>query len=323
MASRQRTEGPKKISANLILYIAIVGFIIFFAIAKKNYFRLKNLNTIAQSMASLAVLGIGATFILTIGEIDISNGAVMSIVPCFCAVMLSQGVPFVVALILPVLIVLFLAVLNGVMITRIGLPSFIATFSVQGIAKGLTRIITGNTSVKMPSETLIQVFDGETFEIPNSVFWMLAMVLLGWFLLKRTDFGRRLHCIGDNKEAARLYGIPVQRYKTLAFVVAAGFTIVAGLMESLKSSYMQAGTGESQMMYSIIVSLIGGTIITGGKSNPFGTLVGAFFVTMIKNGLFLLSISSYMQDILVGIIVLVVLSINAITENRNIELNRK
>ena len=135
MANRQRTESPKKISANLILYIAIVGFIIFFAIAKKNYFRLKNLNTIAQSMASLAVLGIGATFILTIGEIDISNGAIMSIVPCFCAVMLSQGVPFVVALILPVLIVLFLAVLNGVMITRIGLPALSPLSACRGSPK--------------------------------------------------------------------------------------------------------------------------------------------------------------------------------------------
>lgn len=313
----------KRVSTNLILYIAILVFILFFTITKKNYFRVKNFVTIIQSMSSLAVLGLGATFVLTIGEIDISNGAIMSIVPCFCAILLQSGVSLVFALVLPVFIVLFLAVLNGIMVTQIGLPSFIATFSVQGIAKGLTRIITGNTSIKMASETIIEVFDGKTNGVPHCVFWMLAMALIGWFLLKQTDFGRKLHCIGDNSEAARLYGINVKLYKTLTFMVSAIFSIVAGLMESMKSSYMQAGTGESMMMYSIIVSLIGGTMITGGKSSPVGALIGAFFVTMIKNGLFLLSISSYMQDILVGVIVLIVLSINAIAENRNVKLNRK
>lgn len=323
MQNRHLKMKSKGVSANLILYLAIIVFILFFTITKKNYFRVKNFITIVQSMSSLAVLGIGATFVLTIGEIDISNGAIMSIVPCICAILLEKGVSIVLALVLPVFIVMFLAALNGIMVTQIGLPSFIATFSVQGIAKGLTRIVTGNTSIKMASETLINVFDGKSNRIPHCVFWMLAMVLIGWFLLKETSFGRKLHCIGDNSEAAGLYGINVKLYKTLAFMVAAAFAIVAGLMESMKSSYMQAGTGESMMMYSIIVSLIGGTMITGGKSSPVGTLIGAFFVTMIKNGLFLLSISSYMQDILVGIIVLIVLSINAIAENRNIKLNRK
>ena len=313
----------KQIATNVILYAALLIFIIFFSIMRPKFFSFKNLKSVLQSLSSLAVLGMGVSFILVIGEIDISLGAMMSLVPCACAVLMEKGVHVVPALLLPIVLVLLLGLLNGYLVGKIQLTSFIATFGVQGIAMGFTRIITGNKSVKMPFKGLVELFGGKTAGIPNGFFWMVGMVLIGWFILKHTAFGRKLHCIGDNSEAARLFGINVEYNKILAFLVSSIFALVAGLIESMRASYMQAGTGESLMMYAIVVCLIGGTLITGGKTNPLGTVVGAFFVIIIENGLFLISISAYMQEIVVGIIILIVLSFNAVLENRNLEMNRK
>jgi len=320
---KNSSDNTKRISINILLYAAVIVFIIVFSILKPKFFSVKNLKSVLQSMAGLGVLGIGATFILTIGEIDISNGALMSVVPCFSAVMIQNGVSAWLSFAISILIVLSLGFLNGLMVTKIGLPSFICTFGVQGIAMGLTRIVTGNKSIKVTTEVVLRVFGGKTGGFPNGAFWMIAMVLLGWFILKITSFGRKLHCIGDNVEAAKMYGINVDRYKIYAYIASALFACVAGMIEAMRASFVQAGTGESMMMYSIVVALIGGTLMTGGKSNPIGTMIGAFFVTIIENGLFLVSISSYMQEIVVGIIILIVLSCNAIIENRMIELNRK
>lgn len=321
---KKRIAGSsKRISFNILLYGAVILFIIFFTVLKPKFFSLKNFKSILQSMAGLGVLGISATFILTTGEIDISNGALMSIVPCFSAVLNLAGMPLIPALLLSLMIALALGFLNGILVTKVGLPAFISTFGVQGIAMGLTRIVTANKSIKVSSETLLKLFGGKTGGYPNGAFWMVAMVLLGWFILKYTAFGRKLHCIGDNPDAAAMYGIDVDKYKILAYVIAAAFACVAGMIEAMRASSVQAGTGESMMMYSIVVALIGGTLMTGGKSNPIGTLVGAFFVTVIENGLFLISVSSYLREIVVGIIILIVLSCNAIIENRIIELNRK
>lgn len=313
----------KRNSVNVLLYVGLIVFILVFWILKPKFLTYKNIKSILQSMSGLAILGIGATFILTVGEIDISNGAIMSIVPCFAAVFMENGMAPVPAFIIPILIVVVLGFMNGFIVAKIGLPSFISTFGVQGIAMGLTRIITGNKSFKMGVPEIVNLFGGKTNGFPNGAIWMIAMVLLGWFVLHFTSFGRKLHCVGDNAEAAKMYGINVANYKIFAYLIAAGFACMAGMVECMRASYVQAGTGESLMMYSIVVALIGGTLMTGGKSNPFGTLVGAFFVMVIQNGLFLISISSYMQEILVGIIILIVLSINAIIENRRLDLNRK
>jgi ribose/xylose/arabinose/galactoside ABC-type transport system permease subunit len=174
----------------------------------------------------------------------------------------------------------------------------------------------------MKNDVLIKLFSGTTGGVQNIILWMFVLLAVGWFILYRTKFGRGLHCIGDNREAAKSYGLNVGLYITAAFIVAACFVFFAGMMESLRSSYMRAGFGESLMLYSIVVALIGGSSVKGGKSNLIGTFIGALFVTMVQNGLFMLAMSSFMQNIIIGIIILAVLSANAVMENRAIELKR-
>jgi ribose/xylose/arabinose/galactoside ABC-type transport system permease subunit len=309
-------------NSNIILYLSILIFVVLFSILKPSFFSASNFVAILQSMASLCVLGIGATFILTVAEIDISNGAMMSIAPCVIALLITRGMPAVLGIAVALAVTLSLGLLNGVLVTKANIPSFIATLGVQGIAMGLTRTLTSNKPVLMKNDVLIKLFSGTTGGIQNIILWMFVLLAVGWFILYRTKFGRSLHCIGDNREAARSYGINVGLYVTAAFIVAACFVFFAGMMESLRSSYMRAGFGESLMLYSIVVALIGGSSVKGGKSNLIGTFIGALFVTMVQNGLFMLAMSSFMQNIIIGIIILAVLSANAVMENRAIELKR-
>lgn len=312
----------KKNNQNLILYISIIIFVILFSILRPSFVSASNLNSIFQSMAPLCVLGIGATFILTIGEIDISNGAMMSIAPCVIALLIIKRLPTALGIMIALAIVMILGLLNGILVAKVGIPSFIATLGVLGIAMGFTRIITNNKPIKMEDDNLIKIFSGSVGPIPNIIIWMLGLLALGWFILYKTKFGRGLHCIGDNKEAAKLYAINVQGYMIAAFIVTACFVFFAGMMELLRSSFMRAGLGESLVLYSIAGALIGGSSIQGGKSNIFGTFVGVLFITIIKNGLFLLALSSFMQNIIIGIVIIIVLSGNALIENRERELKR-
>jgi len=312
----------KKQYQNGILYLSIALFAVLFTVLKPSFFSFSNLNAVLQSMASLTVLGIGATFILTVGEIDISNGAMMSIAPCTIALLIVKGWPSFLSVLIGILMVLSLGLLNGILTARIGIPSFISTLGVQGIAMGLTRTLTANRPVLLDNEKLLWVFGGKIGPVSNDVIWMFILLVVGWFILSKTRFGRSLHCIGDNSEAATQYGINVRRYKIGTFLITSGFIFFAGMMESLRSSYMRPGFGESLTLYSIVVALIGGSSVRGGQSNIFGTFVGALFVTIVRNGLFMMAMSSFMQNILIGLVIIFVLTINAVLENRERELKR-
>ena len=317
-----RKFGRKSKHNNLILYIAILALVLIFSVTTKNFFSGTNLKAILQSMATLSVLAFGETFILSIGETDISNGAMLSLSPVIFAALYMRDVPFLPALILGILATLALGLLNALVIVKAGLPSFIGTLGVSGVAMGLTRIIANNKPILMEHQGMLKVFGGETAGIPNAVLWMAAMLLIGDFIIRRTRFGRNLLCIGDNREAAMIYGIRINRHVILAFLLDAVFVTTAGFMECCRSTYVTAGVGEALVLNSIVASVIGGTAVSGGRANMIGTFMGALFITIVANGLFMFAISPYLTNIIVGLVIIVVLTGNALMSNREQELKR-
>jgi ribose transport system permease protein len=307
---------------NAILIIAILAVILLFSIITPQFLSLANLKAVLQSMSLLCILGLGATFVLTIGEIDISNGAMLSVPPCIMAVLLKMDVPLLVSLGIGFVVTLFLGYLNGVITIRIGLPSFVTTLGVSGIAMGLSRIITGSSPVAVHNDFILNLFGKELFGVPKIIFWMFILTGIGYFLLHKTKFGRNLHCIGDNREASILYGINVKKNIILAFVVCSIFVFFAGMLEVSRTSYASPGAGETLVLGSIVVSVIGGTSVLGGKGSIFGTFVGAIFLTLISNGLFMLALSPWVTNIIIGVVIIVVLTANGLLEKREREINQ-
>ncbi len=307
---------------NGMLYIGIIMVIIFFSIMSPDFFSISNLVAVLQSMGLVCVLSFGVTFVLTIGEIDISTGAVMSVPGCVMAVLMSSGIPFPVSFLVGLIVTLFLGFLNGVITIKFGLPSFVTTLGVNGIAMGLSRIVTGNAPIAFQSNVILNLFGNDLFGIPKIILWMFLLMLIAYFLLHKTRFGRNLHCIGDNREAAILYGINVQKYVILSFVVCSIFVFFAGMLVVAKTTYASPGTGETLILTAIVASIIGGTSVSGGKGNILGAFIGALFITLISNGLFMMAFSPYLSNIIIGLVIVVVLSANGLMEKRERELSR-
>lgn len=307
---------------NGIFYMANLMVIILFSILAPEFFSLANLKAVLESMALVCVLGLGVTFVLTTGEIDISNGALLSVTPCIMAVLLRAHIPLLISLGIGLIVTIILGYLNGVITVRIGLPSFITTLAVGGIAMGLTRIVTRSTPIQVQNDFIINFFGKELFGLPKIILWMFLLIIIGYFLLHKTQFGRNIHCIGDNREAAILYGINVRKNVILSFVVCSIFVFFAGMLAVGKSSYAAPGAGETLVLNAIVASVIGGTSVQGGKGNIIGTFFGSLFITLVSNGLFMLAFSPYVTNIIIGIVIIVVLTANGLMEKREREINR-
>jgi len=307
---------------NIIMYMSVGVIIILFTLLIPNYLSLTNLVTILITMTTICVLGVGVTFVLTIGEIDISMGALLSVPTVILAVLLRAGVPLLASFGLGLASALLIGFLNGMITIKIGLPSFITTLGTSGIAMGLSRIISGNTPIAVKNDIILNLFGKELFGVPKIILWMFLLTIIGYFLLHKTRFGRNLQCVGDNREAAFLYGIDVKKTVTLAFIVCSIYVFFAGMLVLARTSFATPGEGESLVLNAIVASVIGGTSIQGGKGSIIGAFFGAFFLAVISNGLFSLKFPSWTSNIIIGIIIIAILTISSLREKWEREMKR-
>ncbi|MDK2789241.1 MAG: ribose transport system permease protein [Epulopiscium sp.] len=307
---------------NIIMYISVTVIIIFFYLLIPNFLSLTNLITILITMATICVLGVGVTFVLTIGEIDISTGALLSVPSVILAVLLRAGFPLLVSLGIGLASALLIGFLNGMITIKVGLPSFITTLGTSGIAMGLSRIISGNTPIAVKNDFILNFFGKQLFGIPKIILWMFLLTIVGYFSLHKTRFGRNLQCVGDNREAAFLYGINIKKTVILAFMVCSIYVFFAGMLMLARTSFATPGEGESLVLNAIVASVIGGTSIQGGKGSIIGAFFGAFFLAVISNGLFSLKFPSWTSNIIIGVIIIVVLTISSLREKWEREMKR-
>ncbi|MDP9751465.1 ABC transporter permease [Thermoanaerobacter pentosaceus] len=310
-----------KKSKNLV-YISIILILIFFTLIVPDFLSISNLVTILITMSIISILGMGVTFVLAAGEIDISTGALMSVPAVILGKLLSNGFSLWISLLVALLSALFIGFLNGFVTTKIGLPSFITTLGTSGISMGLSRVISNNTPILVQNKFISTIFAGSLLGVPKLVIWMFALAILGFVVLNKMQLGRNLQCIGDNREAAFSYGININRSITLAFMISSLYVFFAGILIVARTSYATPGVGESLVLSAIVAPVIGGNPIQGGKSNIINTLIGAFFLSLISNGLFALNFPSWTSNIVIGIVILVVLTINSLRQIYQREMER-
>lgn len=305
-----------------MIYVSVLLIVLVFSILIPHFFTAENWRAILTSMVLVTVLSLGVTFVLTAGEIDISMGAVLSVAPTIFAVLLSKGIPFLAALLLGIIATLLLGFLSGFVTFKLGVPSFISTLGTMGVAMGLSRIVTSNTPVVVNNETIKLLFGNELFGLPKIVLWMFLLIIVSYFVLHKTRFGKNLHCVGDNREAAHLYGINVGRTVIIAFVIASFYACFAGMLEVARSSYASPGIGEPIMLNAIVASVIGGTSLQGGRGSILGAFFGALFLTIISNALFTLGMPPWISNIIIGCVIIAILTSGGLVDKRKHELGR-
>lgn len=264
-----------------------------------------NLLNILRQIACIGVLACGETVIIVAGGMDLSVGSAVSLVSVLVA---STAHPDTYPLIVPILVGLGVGLacglFNGVAVAKLGIPPFIVTMSSMTIFAGIALLYTKGTPINGFSDAFNFIGRGRVLGIPILIFILLAIVLISWFLMRKTTIGYHITSVGGNENAAKMAGINTVRTKIFAYMFCG---LLAGVGGILLTSRVQSGLailGDGLEMKAIAAAVIGGASLSGGKGNILYTIVGACIIGVINNGMDLLQVNMYWQDIVSGAVIL-------------------
>jgi ribose transport system permease protein len=285
------------------------------------------LNVLRQISINLC-LSIGMTMIVISGGIDLSVGSVLALSGALAAGLLKNGVTFsswnVIlqftvwgAIVAGLVTGLACGWFNGLMVTRFRLPPFVATLGMLSIARGLTMLWTGGFPITNLGDDFRFLGSGYWLEIPMPVWISAVLVVVFYVVLTRTVFGRYLYATGDNERAARLCGVNVEGTRWLAYTLAGGLAGVAGLLMAARLDSATPNAGFSYELDSIAAVVIGGTSLSGGRGSILGTVLGCLLIGVLNNGLVLLEVSPFWQQVIKGFVILLAVAVDRATRRED------
>ena len=298
-----------KIHANWRQYIIYIGFVVIFVVfaitlSHKGFLNPNNLLNIVRQTAMIAVMAIAMTFVLSAGEIDLSVGAVAGLATVTVAMAIAVAGPLA-GVLAGLATGIAVGMFNGWLTTRIGIPSFLTTLAMMGIAKGVAMWISDTAAVPILSPGYSWLFGGGNIgPIPVLLFWMVILGGIGQIVLRRSGFGRRVLATGGGETAARYSGIDTANIKFKVLVISSTAAALAGMLYAgrLQSGRFQLGEGDELSV--IAAAVLGGTSLFGGKGTVIGTIVGALMIGLINNGLILMGLEFSQQLIARGGIII-------------------
>ncbi len=306
---RSRADVIQRLAAFGALLLLIVAF----SIASPYFFTFDNIVGILIATAVNGLLAIGVTFIIITGGIDLSVGTVMTLSSVMAAVFVKRwGLPIPLGILAAVLTGTIAGFLNGVMISRMKLPPFIATLGMLNVARGLSLVITQLSPIYFPLESgwnniamgsvLGAIIPG--FDIPNGVLIMFAAAAVAGLILSKTVIGRYTFAIGSNEEAARLSGVNVAIWKMAIYALGGIFVGLGGVVIAARLNSAQPALGLGYELDAIAAAVIGGVSLSGGEGTILGTIIGAFIISTLTNGLRILSVPQEWQIVVTGLIII-------------------
>ncbi len=295
-----------------IIYIGFVAIFVIFALTlnDKGFLNPNNLLNIVRQTAMIAVMAIAMTFVLSAGEIDLSVGAVAGLATVTVAMAIDFAGP-VGGVAAGIATGLAVGMFNGWLTTRIGIPSFLTTLAMMGIAKGVAMWISDTAAVPILSPGYSWLFGGGSVgPIPVLLFWIAALGGVGHIVLRRSGFGRRVLATGGGETAARYSGIDTRNIKMKVLVLSSCAAALAGMLYAgrLQSGRFQLGEGDELSV--IAAAVLGGTSLFGGKGTVIGTIVGAMMIGLINNGLILFGLEFSQQLIARGGIIILAVALS-------------
>lgn len=271
-----------------------------------SFFTVDNWLNILRQVSINALIAFGMTFVILTGGIDLSVGSVLALSSAFAAGLMANGMNGVFAMMIGISAGLAMGALNGVIITKGRVAPFIATLATMTIFRGATLVYTeGRPITGFSDELAFQMIGrGYFLGIPVPVVLMLVAYVLLYVVLKKTTFGRHTYAIGGNEEATRLSGIRVDRLKIWIYSLTGGLAALAGLILTSRLNSAQPTAGTAYELDAIAAVVLGGTSLSGGRGWIFGTLIGALIIGVLNNGLNLLNVSSFYQQVIKGVVIL-------------------
>lgn len=299
--------------SSYVVYIGFAVVFLFFAITQTQYFlSVPNLMNIVVQAAPIAVMAIGAVFVLSAREIDISFSSVVALAALIAALVVQGTGLWWLGALAALSAGALVGLVNGFFVTVVRLPSFLVTLATLGLVAGIARQLTNLQSVPITDDTFIYIFGGgKVFGTPILMWWIVAAVIVGVIYLRRKKYGAHVLAVGNSQGAARMSGINVGRIRMLVLIGMSVSAALAGLLYSgrLEGARYSLG-GEADLMTVLAAVIIGGTSLFGGKGSIIGALVGSLLMTMINNGLIIAGLTVSQQMIVRGVIILGAVSLS-------------
>lgn len=308
------------LSARLASYgtlIGLLGLIVLFAVLKPQvFFTPLNFTNILEQLAILAMIAAVQTVVMVVGDFDLSVGSLASLTGVITAQMLVGGVDPVLAVTLGLVAGLVGGAINGFLVAFLGLSAFIATLATMTSFSGLALLLSNGTTIFGLPESFVWLGQGRVGPIPVPVIIAVVLALIVWFVLSKTVIGRSWYAVGGNAEAARLSGVKTRYVRFTAFLVSGLGSALAGIVLTARLASAHPSAADPFMLSSIAAVFLGITLSRAGQPTIGGTAVGLGIVGVLSNGLNIMQVNSYVQQILTGLIIVLAVSLSRLSAKR-------
>ncbi|WP_010109633.1 ABC transporter permease [Verminephrobacter aporrectodeae] len=297
----------------LLALMALGGL---FSVLSPAFLTVENLRNVVLQVSIIAIVAFGMTYVLLLGEIDLSVGALIALSGSVAGLLLAQGVAAPWAVAAALACGLALGALNGALSAQLSIPSFIVTVASMGIFRGLAYISSDGMPVTVDDEAFLRIGNGHLLGLPVPIWILGALLVLNHLVLSRSVFGRKVYLAGGNAEAAAYAGIRVQRLKVAIFMLSGLMASVGGMLLTARLYSAQPTAALGWELDAIAAAVLGGTSLSGGYGSMPGTLIGALIIGVINNGMNLMSVPYFYQLIVKGAVILIAVCIDVQNKKR-------
>nr|WP_318566897.1 ABC transporter permease [Salinigranum marinum] len=292
-------------------FVMLFGLMIVFTFTTERFFTEGNLlDNVAKNAVTLLLVALAGTFPILQQSIDLSVESVVLLTGVVTVVLISQFGLGLLAIPLAIGVGMLAGLFNGIVFTKLKVPSFLVTLGTLSVMAGVGKIITGGSTITFRNPAIRTISTGDVLGIPNLVLWGLLIYVATIVLAFRTKFGRYCFALGENERVVELAGAKVDRYKIYPFVLSGLLCGTAGVLLTLRISSASPNIGSGLLLPSIAAIVMGGTALTGGVGGPHRTILGVLVIAVLNNGMNLLGIDSFVQEIILGLVVVAAVALS-------------
>jgi ribose transport system permease protein len=306
----------------VLAFGALIVLFVIFSLASPNFLQFDNVVGILLATSVNGVLALGVTFVIVTGGIDLSVGTVMTLSAVMAGVFMTNlHLPMLIGILAGLVTGGLAGAVNGLVVARLRIPPFIATLGMLNIAKGLALVISGlkpiyfNDTPEFNRLAMGSLFSG-LVDIPNAILVLFGAAIVAGVILSRTVLGRYAFALGSNEEATRLSGVNVAKWKIAIYALTGLFSGLGGVLIAARLNSAQPALGQGYELDAIAAAVIGGTSLSGGEGSMLGTVIGAFIISTLTNGLRILSVPQEWQTVVTGAIVILAVYLDIVRRGR-------
>ncbi|MBM3785640.1 MAG: ABC transporter permease [Acidobacteria bacterium] len=294
----------------LLPFLTLIGLFVFLAVASPHFLTATNLSSVVRQTAVFNTMALGMTLVIISSGVDLSVGSILAMGGLMGTMAMSKGQPIAVGVLAGVLTGAAFGLLNGTLVTQLRISPFIVTLGTMGIVRGLALVVSNGLPVHEIPKAFSYLGEGTVVGVPFVLILLVACAAAVHFVLEHTRLGRYTFAIGSNNDAAVYAGIPVKFHTTMIYAICGLLTGLAGMIEASRLMTGQPTAGQGYELQAIAAVVIGGGSLRGGEGSVTGTLIGGFIMGLLANGCDLLGINPYVQQVIIGAVIILAVSVD-------------